>query len=52
MEELLPDLNMTEKEGGLSYWHIHLQPDGNGDYQFIAPNKRNLDLEPYRLTLL
>jgi len=50
IEEIIPFLNKTEKEGR-HYWHIHLQPVGDGSYQLVVPRKDPLNLEAYKLSL-
>jgi hypothetical protein len=50
IEEIVPFLNKTEKSDRY-YWHIHLQPIGDGEYQLIVPRKEPLNLKPYRLQL-
>ncbi len=48
MEDNLENLNMTEKEGGRSYWHIALNSDEGVIKLNLSKIGRKVDLAPYR----
>jgi hypothetical protein len=49
---ILPYLNTTENDHR-TYWHIHLQPSGNGDFYLPIPKKgEKFDLKPFKLALI
>ena len=49
MEENLQNLNMTEKEGGKSYWHIALNNDESVIKLNLSKIGKKVDLTPYRI---
>jgi hypothetical protein len=51
VDEILPDLNVTEIERG-KYWHIHIAQDAAGDFEILVPKRSsNLRISSYRVPL-
>ena len=49
MSELIPNLNLTEKDGRIHY-HIHIK-DEAGNFSMNLKNQKNLDLTSYKFDL-
>ncbi len=51
MTEILPRLNMTEREDRY-YWHVHIQPsDIDGSYVLALKQGEKMDMTPYEIRL-
>jgi hypothetical protein len=52
MRSCLEALNVSEKEEGGHYWHIHLQESEDGNVSIILPKQKSLlSLRPYTIRL-
>ncbi|MFO0457023.1 MAG: hypothetical protein ACK5ZH_05605, partial [Alphaproteobacteria bacterium] len=52
LEPIIPYLNVTENDEGITHWHLQINPPENGEYQFVIPKKgEKLSLKKYEIQL-